>query len=151
MADRSQRLRDFMADQEARDAESPDERDQRTEGAQTAARNLIERVAAAFDAIAGDFGEQDRSVEVESKLESERVDSARLTVWPPATDDGGQGRPRPEFVCLVYAYNELGAVKATKETAPSIKGGKLTKKSKKASLLPDQPLSRSPTTCRTST
>lgn len=38
---------------------------------------------------------------------------------------------------LVHAHVELGSAKATKETAPSIQGGKLTGKSKKASLLPD--------------
>ncbi len=137
MTDRSQGLSDFMADQESRDAESPDERSERIEGVRVKARNVVERTAAAFDGLTSDFGEQDRRAKVERKLESDRVYSAKLTVWPPATDGGEQDRPRPEFVCIVYAHDELGAVKATKETAPSIQGGKLTSKSKKASLSPD--------------
>ncbi len=63
MAYRSQRLRDFMADQERRDAESPDERDPRTDGSHAAARNLVERAATAFDGLTGDFGEQGRRAE----------------------------------------------------------------------------------------
>lgn len=126
-----------MADQETRDAESADERDRRTEGEPMAARHLVERVAGAFDGLTGDFRGQSRRAEVERMLESDRAYSAKLTVWPPVADDGGQGQPRPEFMCLVYAHDELGSVNATKETAPSIQGGKLTAKSKKASLSTD--------------
>lgn len=137
MADRSKRLKDFIAEQERMDAQTPEDRAQRQDGAQAQARDYFGRtVMPALEGLATDLDQQasrTAKASVLSKPESDDSFAGELRI--DFADPNGDGRRSSEFVCRIDVRAAQGSVTASLLTTPRLLGGQIKTKPYKTKTL----------------